>query len=243
MSGSCLVVSQPNGAGALPHGSPFPSHLEELSFSQHSGAEALPRGSPSPSHLEESSYDLFFPDGSVGSSSSAASGREGIHLVEPGVGEGRLQTICMLQNALLSDGTQPCECHFFQLCLKISCQSHGVIVHEGSDFGDETLVYGRMWSAKDEQEHTACDTVCRGPADIVSTLIGIVLRLEGHYPAERLSEIARAIGLVGAPSVGMKRRSEGALVILTTSFYPFSSCLGSREHNLLAPTVCSDVTD
>ena len=144
----CLVVSQLNGAGAKPHGSPFPSHLEESSFSQHSGAEALPRGSPSPSHLEESSYDLFSPDGSVGSSSSAASGREGIHLVEPGVGEGRLQTICMLENALLADGTQPCECHFFQLCLKISCQSHEVVVHEGSDFGDETLVYGHMWSAK-----------------------------------------------------------------------------------------------
>ena len=44
----------------------------------------------------------------------------------------------------------------------------------------------------------------RGPANIVSTLIGIALRPEEHYPVERLSEIARAIGLVGAPSAGAR---------------------------------------
>ena len=138
-----------------------------LVVSQPNSVETLSHGSPSLSHLEESSYDRFPVDGSAGSSSSAAFGREEIQLVEPGIGESQSQTVYMLQNTLLSDGTRPCECLFFSTVLEdqqMLCQSHGVIVHKGSDpdFSDALLKHlftGLCGLRRDEQEHASCDTV------------------------------------------------------------------------------------
>lgn len=92
------------------------------------------------------------------------------------------------------------------------CRLHGVIVWEGTDLGDALLRHlftGACGLWRDEGGHIACGDVCRGLqglSEIVSTLISIVLRQDERYPTERLSKIARAIGLVSSGAKVERRK-------------------------------------
>ena len=91
------------------------------------------------------------------------------------------------------------------------CTLHGVVVADDGCSGDALLRHfftGFCALAEVDDQHLACWEICRGQfgcADVVSILIGSVLRPDVRYPTDRLSLIARAIGLV-ASGAGVERR-------------------------------------
>ena len=181
--------------------------LFRLVVSETSGVVALPCGLPFPLYFEESLYDQFPVDWSGNCSTIAGFRQEEQQNGENGPQDNRLQTMHILENALLLDETQPFEWQFFSTMpedQRLLCQLHRVSVREGSDCGDALLRHLFMgacglWQGKGEC--VACENVShglRGPAEVASMLVGIILRLEEHYLMEHLAKIAHAIRLVSS---------------------------------------------
>ena len=133
----------------------------------------------------------------------------------------RLDSVRLLERGLHSVDSLSPACTIFHSevdILRQCCSLHGVVVIDGSDYAHALLRHFFTGScavglAGDDESRTASGSACtdvrRGlpcRADIISVLIGSVLHPDVRYSTDRLSMIARAVGLVSSGAKVERRR-------------------------------------
>ncbi|KAH0838122.1 hypothetical protein J3R83DRAFT_6368, partial [Lanmaoa asiatica] len=116
------------------------------------------------------------------------------------------------------------------------CELHGVEVPDGGEYCDLLLKHfftGMCAFQCDDGGPVACREVSQGfesRADIVSFLVGSVLRPAARYTTDRLSMVARGVGLVTS-GAGIERRK------LVSMLEDFKSSCTSISHNVAAESL------